>query len=363
MVTNLPAKSKALWARAMLEKDPKVKLELLRQFYSSFPKHKSTEKLEMQLKRQMKSLEEEIERRKKKYGKVVNIWNIKKETDIQLAVIGKLNESIEYFSKVTKVRVDPFEAFARPIVGTIQSDSIPLQTILCPFDSQIGEIKQKKIANLLSNADLLIIILPENEHLKYLTEVIDWLSQNNITIKVFKKYVRIEATGTGGIRVVGKSKFCNESEIRKFLYEYKIINGIIKVSEETTLEDIESTIFGQTSKPGLILYWNSKQEIDVKNNYKSISLTPLKTEKQDLLKIILDILGLIRVYTKGRDTEVAERPILLKRGSQVIEAAKVIHKELAEDFLYAKLIRANEEFKVGKYFILNDGDIIEVRSK
>lgn len=65
MVTNLPARAKALWAKAMTTKDPKEKLELLKQFYSSFPKHKSTERLEMQLKRQMKGLEEEIEKKRK----------------------------------------------------------------------------------------------------------------------------------------------------------------------------------------------------------------------------------------------------------------------------------------------------------
>lgn len=363
MVTNLPAKSKALWAKAMLEKDPKIKLELLKQFYSSFPKHKSTEKLEMQLKRQMRSLEDEIERRKKKHAKVVNIWGIKKEADLQLGIIGKLNETIEYFNKVTKMQVDFFETFARPIVGTIKADSILLQTILCPFDSQIGESKQKKIGNLLGNIDLLMIILPESGHLEYLIDVINWLSQYNITITLLKKDVKIETTGTGGIRVVGKSRFCSENEIKQFLYEYKIMNGIIKVSEETTLEDIESTIFGQVSKPGIILYRNSKQEIDVRSNYKNISLVPLESDKHDLLKIILDTLGLIRVYTKRRDTEIAEHPILVKKGAPVIEAAKIIHKELAENFLYAKLIRAKEEIKVGKYFILNDGDIIEVRSK
>jgi ribosome-interacting GTPase 1 len=363
MVTNLPARAKALWAKAMTTKDPKEKLELLKQFYSSFPKHKSTERLEMQLKRQMKGLEEEIEKKKKKHGKVINIWSVKKGEELQLAVIGRLEDSIEYFNKLTGKGVDLFETYTKPTIRTIKIDSVLLQGILCPFDKQLSEERQKKIGNLLYNMDLFIVVPPDREHLQYLSDMINWLIQYNIILTFRKKDVEIEQTGTAGIRIVGKSKLCTEDQIRQFLYDYKIINGIIKVSEETTLDDIEAVIFGQISKPALVLCRNSRQETEMRLNFKNITFTTFIFDTHYFLKRVLEILGLIRIYTKGHDSAVAERPVLVRKEANVIEVAKIIHKELAAHFLYAKLWRAGEEIKVGRNFVLNDRDVVEIRSR
>ncbi|MGQ9781720.1 MAG: TGS domain-containing protein [Nitrososphaeria archaeon] len=363
MVTNLPAKSKALWAKAMLARNPKEKLELLKQFYSSFPKHKATERLEMQLKRQMKGLEEEIERGRKKHGTVVNIWSIKKSGELQLAIIGRLDEAIEYFRELTNKKIEIFDVYTRPNIGTMKINFVILQVILCPFDDRLSDDRQKKIGSLLYNIDLLLVILPEKEPVKYLSDLISWLTQYNITLTSRKREAKIEHTGTGGIRIVGKSRFCIEEQIKQFLFEYKITDGIVKISEETTLEDVEAVVFGQINKPALILCKNQEQEALMRSSFTIIPSMLLTFEKNDLLNRILGILGLIRIYTKGRGSQVAERPILVRKGANVVEVAKIIHNKMAENFMYAKLWRGRKEIKVGRNFVLEDGDVIEIRSK
>ena len=265
MVTNLPAKAKSIWAKAMMAKEPEEKLELLKQFYSSFPKHKATERLEVQIKRQIKKLEEEIENKKRKHGKVINIWNVKKEGDIQITVIGEIYDVIDFFEKIVGLKINQFEVYTRPQVGALKIDSVLLQMLLCPFDKTIGEEKRKRFSNLLYNADLLLVILPESNYTNYLGELIEWLHEYNIILNIKMKEVKIERTSVGGIRIVGKSKFVSEDEIKNFLREYHIDNGIVKISIETTLEDLEAIIFGQISKPAIILYDNEKQKIDIKN--------------------------------------------------------------------------------------------------
>jgi ribosome-interacting GTPase 1 len=363
MVTNLPAKAKSIWAKAMMAKEPEEKLELLKQFYSSFPKHKATERLEVQIKRQIKKLEEEIENKKRKHGKIINIWNVKKEGDIQITVIGKIYDAIDFFEKSVGLKINQFEVYTRPQVGTLKIDSVLLQMLLCPFDITIGEEKQKRFSNLLYNADLLLIILPESNHTNYLGELIEWLHEYNIVLNIKMKEVKIERTSVGGIRIVGKSKFVSEDEIKNFLRGYHIDNGIVKISIETTLEDLEAIIFGQISKPAIILYDNEKQKIDIKNILMDACFLNKIFEKKLFLDKILEILGMIRIYTRGKDGIIAERPILVEKGKTVIDVAKIIHKEMAENFLYAKLIRDGNEIKVGKYFPLEDGDVIEIRSR
>jgi hypothetical protein len=363
MVTNLPAKSKALWTKAMLAKDPKEKLELLKQFYSSFPKHKATERLEMQLKRQMKGLEEEIERRKKRHGTVVNVWSVKKSDELQLAIIGRLDDVTEYFQELTNKRLDIFDVYSRPNIGTMKVDSVLMQAVLCPFDDQLSGERQKKVGGLLYNMDLLLVILPEQESVKYLSDLVSWLSQYNIMLTSRKREVKIEQTGTGGIRIVGKSSFCTEEQIRQFLFDYKIMNGIVKISEETTIEDIEAMVFGQINKPALVICRSPEQETQMRSNFTSIASMQLPFEKHDLFNKILEILDLMRIYTKGHGSQVAERPVLVRKGANVVELARIIHNKMADNFMYAKLWRGTEEIKVGRNFILEDGDVVEIKSK
>jgi len=84
MVTNIPEKAKAKWAEAIAARDPETKLRLLREFYSVMPKHKSTEKLELSIKRQISSLQQEVERKRtRKTGSTKLEWTVKKEEELR----------------------------------------------------------------------------------------------------------------------------------------------------------------------------------------------------------------------------------------------------------------------------------------
>jgi ribosome-interacting GTPase 1 len=73
-------------------------------------------------------------------------------------------------------------------------------------------------------------------------------------------------------------------------------------------------------------------------------------------------LDVIRVYTKqpGGDADYDE-PFVLKRGSTVEDAARSIHKELAEHLSFARAWgkRFHDGQPVGRDTVLEDGDLIE----
>jgi len=60
---NLPAEARHKWNEVTLTKNPETKLQLMDEFLSLVPKHKGTDKLCGQVKRQMAQLREEIEKR------------------------------------------------------------------------------------------------------------------------------------------------------------------------------------------------------------------------------------------------------------------------------------------------------------
>jgi len=83
---------------------------------------------------------------------------------------------------------------------------------------------------------------------------------------------------------------------------------------------------------------------------------------EDLRNRIVEILDVIRVYTKtpGKPAE-NEDPFVLPRGSTVVEAARHIHKELADSFTTARLWGSAkfDGAPATRDHVLEDGDIVE----
>jgi len=83
--------------------------------------------------------------------------------------------------------------------------------------------------------------------------------------------------------------------------------------------------------------------------------------KQD----VFDFFGLIRIYTKEPGGEVdPDKPIVMRLGGTILEAAREIHKDFATKFKYAK-VWGSSKFpgqRVEKLYILQDKDIIELKA-
>jgi ribosome-interacting GTPase 1 len=83
-------------------------------------------------------------------------------------------------------------------------------------------------------------------------------------------------------------------------------------------------------------------------------------------QIVFESLEIVRVYTRspGSSTKRDETPYVLKKGTTVVEAAKAVHKDLAEGFKFARI------WGKGKYdgqmverdYVLRDGDLLEVHT-
>ncbi|RLG49093.1 MAG: GTP-binding protein, partial [Thermoproteota archaeon] len=60
-----------------------------------------------------------------------------------------------------------------------------------------------------------------------------------------------------------------------------------------------------------------------------------------------------------------EKALILERGSTVLDAAARIHKSFVKTFKYAKIWSERLPYspmRVGKDFILEDGDVIEIKA-
>ncbi|MCY0873772.1 MAG: TGS domain-containing protein [Acidianus infernus] len=354
MVTNLPAEAKAKWLKVMDAKTPEEKIKAIQDFLSSVPKHKGTENLVYWARRRLAELREESERQRKKKSGSFSFF-VEKEGSGQIIVLGREELKNPLVRKITNVKQDPKDF---PIPAMTYYEDVGIQLVNPPPVILDSKLIVSKIIGLIRNADgLLFVVEDKNEFLKFK----EFLESNNIILGKPKGKVIIEKLRSGkeGIRIILLGKLVNtdENEIRKYLQDFGLKSAIVKIIGEVSLDDVEKSIFETiTYKPAVVVSLNPF-------DYPGI---PVITKIDNLPKYLFDSLDIIRVYTKEPGEEPSKDPLILKRGSTVLDVAKKLHSSLYENFKYARIWGKSAKFpgqKVGEDHVLEDKDIVEIHTK
>lgn len=360
--TNITAEARARWAKARATKDPKEKAKLLREFYSLMPHHKSTERLEVSIKKQISNLEDEIESAKsRKTGSTRVEWQVEKGIFPQLALSGPFEYTIRIFKELTGLTASLFEVHKGPVVGAYRLGGLTLQVMLTPYDRAIGRQVQERLLYLIRTSDLLLIDLPPKSWEEYWSEFSRWTLEHNLEVSPKQAAVELRNMPTGGIRLVGRSNSFSETELISFLQGYNILNCIVKISQDATLDDVEAVIFGRAFKKCAFLTPAGVSAVEGVSS-ASFGLDDVFTSPQKFVDMLLVNMELIRINTRSASGTIAQRPLLVRLNCKVIEVARDIHKDLWRNFKYAKVWRGvgRPPIRVGKDFKVANGDIIEI---
>jgi len=154
--------------------------------------------------------------------------------------------------------------------------------------------------------------------------------------------------------------------------------AVFDLSKENIIEEIknfkEILDDWKLSEKKIIFLGNKIDLPEANENLKNVraqnKVTPISCLKkiglEELKKEIFDLLQIIRVYTKTRNKPEPDfsHPFILKKGGQLITLASQIRQDFLSAFKYAKLYKKNTKNPkiVGKDYILQDGDIIEIYS-
>jgi len=386
MPANLPAEAKAKWIKVMNARTPEEKLEALRDFLSSVPRHKGTEKLISRVRRQMALLRREIEERKriKKVGRR-SPFIIPREGDLQLCIIGMPNSGkSSILRRLTnakpKVSSLPFST-TLPVPGMFLYEGVLIQLIEVPsfflFPSK-GALSSQSLALIRNSDGLLMVLDAQEDPISQFKSIVHVLDASHINISKPQALVEIKRTRGGGIRVFGKLNGCTADDVAQLLRSYRIYNAIVRIRGTASIDDIESSLFeSRVYKPTILLVnkvedERSRQNATVLKSFigERLPVLMLSAEKDEhidtkkLGELILRTLNVIRVYTKEPNSPPSQRPLILPKGSRVIDVAQRIHSFLAENFKYAKVWSKRLPYspqKVGADFILDDGDVVEIR--
>ncbi len=356
MPANLPPEAKAKLAKYSEAKSLEDKIRALEEFISAVPKHKGTENLLLWARRRLAELREELEVSKRKRVGGGPRFFVEKSGAAQVVLLGPPNSGkSSVLAALTNARpeIAPYPFTTKtPKVGMMFFEDVQFQLVDTPplmpwsHDSPVNS----RVIGLARNADAIIMVfgLDDENVGDTISRTLDLLESRGLIVTRRRGYARITKTREArGVRLQGPGRLvgATEDDVRRLLSSYRLYNAVVEIEGEVTLDDIESAIFTTwLKKPAIALlnkadldvdgarFWAAAKVLEEKGvPYYRVSAAE-KKGFETVPKTLFEMLGLVRVYTKQPNKEPDPTPLVLPRGSTVLEVAERIHKDLARKF-------------------------------
>lgn len=328
MPANLPPQYYELERAFRVEKDTHEKLRMAEELLRIMPKHKGTDKLQAEMKAKISLLKKELEVGGKEHGAkhVPTHDHIDREGAGQVILIGPPNcgksSLLDVFTHAKPLVTDYPYATREPQTGMMSFETIQIQLIDTPAISD--ELYEPYLSNLIRNADVVVLVCDLLD--SRLPERIDF-----VLATLQAKHILLVPS-------------LNLAPDDPLLYARKAIVLGHKAEDEDckpNLDWLKKRFAGFTVIESSLL--------------DDASLERLKRK-------LFEALDIVRVYTKhiGKEAVLAD-PVILPKGSTVLDAAESIHKDFAANLKFAKIWGPGkfDGQRVQRDYELLDGDVIE----
>jgi ribosome-interacting GTPase 1 len=318
----LEAERKFRSARSVEEK-----ISAIEEMLAVIPKHKGTEHIRGDLKRRLAKLRDEMEQAKHRRGGFS--VSVDREGAGQVVLVGSANAGksalVAALTKApTEVAEYPFTT-RRPIAGMMPYINIQIQLVDLPAVS--AEYMEPWVPSLVRPADLVLLVadLSSPSVLEQLEEVIGILERSKVALV---------PPGFSGPPLGWAHP-----------WTLLVANKLDVEGADTALEILRSVYAGRFP----------------------IQAVSAQTGQglEGLRRGIYDGLGIIRVYSKPPGKEPSmQSPVVIPRGSTVLEMAAEIHKDFARNLKYAR-VWGGTKFdgqRVQRDYVLQEGDIVELHT-
>jgi len=322
MPANLPPQYFEAEKKYRQAKTPSEKMIALETMLAIMPKHKGTDKLRAELRRKISQLRDESLR--KTGGKRSQLFDLDKTGAGQVVLVGFPNVGKSQIVRgltQAKPEVGEYPYTTRlPIPGMMKYENIQIQLVDIP--SILDESARAWLMNIVRNADALLLIVD-------LTDDPD--TQAEILLEELHKF-KVRPERFGGSEEAG---FVGKK--------------IMIVGNKLDAEGAEESYF--RLRDGL-------------PQFITIPISATKGKNlEDLRTEIFKLLQIVRAYTKapGKEPDF-KNPVILKKGSTVIDFASQIHKDFVKKLRYARIWGKNkyQGQRVPRDYIVEDGDTIEL---
>jgi ribosome-interacting GTPase 1 len=282
----------------------------LERMLATLPKHKGTEKLQADLRRRLSQTRKESQ--KKGAAHAAPFYAVEKEGAGQAVLLGPPNAGkSQLVASLTHARpeVADFPFTTRfPTPGMMRFENVQIQLVDLPAIS--AEFMEPWIPQVIRNASLGILVVDVNEP-----------------------------------AVLDQIEFIEQMLERQHLPPPKLLAG-----NKLDLPGAASNLAGLEELYGA--------------RFQYVGLSASTGAGLDrFARAVFDALAIVRVYTKVPGKPVAlEAPFILHRGQTVQDAARLVHKDFAEQLKFARLFHLSggrEGLMVERTHVVQDGDILE----
>jgi ribosome-interacting GTPase 1 len=341
MPANLTPEYKAAEAAFRKARDPRERLEHLREMLRVIPKHKGTDHLQGDIKHRIKELSEELERPKKSGARGGPPLVIQPQGAAQIALLGPPNtgkSSLHARLTGSSAQAAPYAFTTQyPEPGMMPYEDIHFQLVDLPAVSPEHPVSW--LASTLQTADgcLLVVDLGDPSCVERIEALVAILREKHVTLTDCWE------------PEVGIARQAPEVDEDPFALR---LPAVLLANRVDVLADVDTEL-----RTFLEL-----AEI----RYPAIAVSATTGRSLgEIGSLLFRQLGIVRVYTKAPGRPLArDRPFTLRRGQTVDDVARFVHKDLACALKYARVWGKSgfDGQHVGRDHPLADGDVVELHT-
>jgi hypothetical protein len=341
MPANLSPEYKAAEAAFRKARDPRERLDWLREMLRTIPKHKGTDHLQADIKRRIKELAEELEGPRKGGARGAPALVVRPEGAAQIALIGPPNSGKSALhARLTgsgaQVAEYPFTT-QLPEPGMMAHEDVRFQLVDLPAVSPEHAVPWLAGALQTAEACLLVVDLGDPNCVDQVEAVHRLLREKRITLTERWPFGDGAPGGDGA-----------EDDD-----PFAVRLPTLLVANKADLSDDEGAELEAFRE--LTGY-----------RYPALATSALTGHGLGLLgPWLFAHLGVVRVYTKAPGKAPAkDHPFTLRRGQTVDDVARLVHKDLAQSLKYARVWGRSgfDGQHVGREHRLEDGDVVELHA-
>jgi ribosome-interacting GTPase 1 len=337
MPTNVTAEYKKAEDAFRRAREPRERLDCLREMMRTIPKHKGTEHLQADIKSRIKQLTEELSAPKKGGKRSGPSHVVRPDGAAQICLIGPPNagkSSLHARLTGSRTEVGPYPFTTHlPIPGMVPHDDIHFQLVDLPPVS--GDFMEPWLVATLQPTDAALLVIDMND-----PECVEQIPA--LTARLAEKKIFLHERWPGQ---PGEAEHPVETA-----NPFHIDLPTLLIANKCDLDPDPEEVEVLEELLGL--------------RFPALSVSAETGEGLDKLgPFLFRALEIVRVYTKspGKPAD-KDKPFTVRRGDTVLDVARMVHREVADGLKFARIWGRNvyDGQQTGPEHLVEDGDVVEL---